>query len=245
MQGGVVKIKLTPNNFDTAKSIGNIQMKALLLLMGVLASCSANDKPLAKKTIMQEEEIIKLVIKNDVDGVRKALANGANVNTQDKNKRSLLLLATIGKQIEMSKLLAKKGADVNLQDNIKDSPFLYAGASGQTELVRLFLANGARFDLFNRYNGTALIPACERGHIETVKVLVNTNGFPVNHINRLGWTALMEAVVLGDGSKKYQEIVQILKDSGADVEIPDHDGVTPLQHAKSRGFSEIITILSK
>lgn len=194
---------------------------------------------------MQQEDIIKLVVKNDVEGVRRALANGASVNTQDKNKRSLLLLATIGKQAEMAKLLVEKGADVNLQDNIQDSPFLYAGASGQTDLVRLFLVNGARFDLFNRYNGTALIPACERGHIETVKVLVNTKGFPINHVNRLGWTALMEAIVLGDGSKKYQQITQILKDGGADLEIPDHDGVTPLQHAKSRGFTAIVKILSK
>ncbi|MGC4233205.1 MAG: ankyrin repeat domain-containing protein [Niabella sp.] len=217
----------------------------LLLLMGTFASCSANDKPLTNETIMQQEDIIKLVVKNDVEGVRRALANGASVYTQDKNKRSLLLLATIGKQAEMAKLLVEKGADVNLQDNIQDSPFLYAGASGQTDLVRLFLVNGARFDLFNRYNGTALIPACERGHIETVKVLVNTRGFPINHVNRLGWTALMEAIVLGDGSKKYQQITQILKDGGADLEIPDHDGVTPLQHAKSRGFTAIVKILSK
>ncbi|WP_211302184.1 ankyrin repeat domain-containing protein [Dyadobacter jiangsuensis] len=155
------------------------------------------------------------------------------------------MLAVIDKQVEMATLLTEKGADVNLQDNIQDSPFLYAGASGQTELVKLFLAHGARFDVFNRYNGTALIPACERGHVETVRVLANTKGFPVNHVNRLGWTALMEAIVLGNGGKKYQEIVQLLKDGGADLGIPDHDGVTPLQHAQNRGFTEIVRILSK
>ncbi len=222
-------------------------MKTLLLLslMGMFASCSAKDQPSVNETIMQQENIIELVKQNNIDGVKKALDKGANVNTQDKNKRSLLLLATINKQVEMATLLVGKGADVNLQDNIQDSPFLYAGASGQTELVKLFLANGARFDIFNRYNGTALIPACERGHIETVRVLVNTKGYPVNHVNRLGWTALMEAIVLGDGTEKYQEIVQILKDGGADLGIPDHNGVTPLQHAKSRGFVEIAKILSK
>lgn len=193
---------------------------------------------------MQHENLTELVNQNDIEGLKKALAKGANVNTRDKNKRSLLLLATINKQVEMATLLTGKGADVNLQDDIQDSPFLYAGATGQTELVRLFLAHGARFDLFNRYNGTALIPACERGHVETVRVLVNTPEFPVNHVNRLGWTALMEAIVLGNGSKKYQEIVRLLKDAGADLRIPDHDGVTPLQHAQNRGFTEIVTILS-
>lgn len=221
-------------------------MKTLLLLalMGVFASCNAKNGPLTSDT-MQQEEILKLVSRDDLSGVKKALAAGANVNTRDGSGKSLLLLATIDKHVEMATLLTEKGADVNLQDNIQDSPFLYAGATGQTDLVKLFLAHGARFDVFNRYNGTALIPACERGHVETVKVLVGTKGFPVNHVNRLGWTALMEAIVLGNGSKKYQEIVQLLKDGGADPGIPDHDGVTPLQHAQRRGFTEIVSILSK
>lgn len=222
-------------------------MKTLLLLalMGMFASCNAKDQPLTDEKIMQQEYIIKLVGRNDVEGVKKALDKGANVNTQDEKQRSLLPLAVIEKRAEMATLLTERGADVNLQDNIQDSPFLYAGATGQTELVKLFLAHGARFDVFNRYNGTALIPACERGHVETVKVLVGTRGFPINHVNRLGWTALMEAIVLGDGSKKYQEIVQLLKDSGADLGIPDHDGLTPLQHARMRGFEEIVRILSR
>ncbi len=212
--------------------------------MGVFASCNAKDQPL-RNDVTQQDDILKLVRQNDVNGAKKALDAGADVNTRDGSGKSLLLLATIDKHVEMATLLTNRGADVNLQDNIQDSPFLYAGATGQTELVRLFLAHGARFDVFNRYNGTALIPACERGHVEMVKVLVGTKGFPINHVNRLGWTALMEAIVLGNGSKKYQEIVQLLKDGGADLGIPDHDGITPLQHAQSRGFTEIVKILSK
>ncbi|MCC5626635.1 ankyrin repeat domain-containing protein [Nostoc sp. CHAB 5715] len=221
-------------------------MKTLLLLLtGMFLSCEAKNQPAMNEIITQKENLFELLKQNDVAGVKNALEKGANVNMQDKNKRSLLLLASLGQQVEMAKLLAEKGADVNLQDEILDSPFLYAGASGQTELVKLFLAKGARFDVFNRYNGTALIPACERGHVETVKVLVNTKGFPVNHVNRLGWTGLMEAIVLGDGTKRYQEIVQLLKDGGADLSIPDRDGITALQHARKRGFAEIVEILAR
>lgn len=191
----------------------------------------------------EEKELIAFVNKNNLFAVETALKNGANVNSADNNKRSLLLIATNNEHAEMAKLLVKYKADVNQQASNKDTTFLYAGASGQTELVKLFLDNDARFDVCNRYNGSALIPACERGHVETVYLLANTKNYPINHINRLGWTALMEAIILGDGSKNYQQIVQILRDAGARMDIPDHDGKTPLQHAQSRKFTEIINIL--
>lgn len=213
-----------------------------MMLITTVTSCNLT-MPESTKKILNNQEILNLVEKNDIQGVSKALQNGADVNTRDKSKRSLLLIATINHQTELAKLLVTHGADVNLQADNQDSPFLYAGASGQTELVQLFLNHGARFDIFNRYHGTALIPACERGHIETVQLLANTKGFPIDHVNRLGWTALMEAVLLGDGSEKYQRIVQILKDAGAKLDIPDHQGVTPLQHAQTKGFKEIVKIL--
>ncbi len=189
------------------------------------------------------QNLLQAVQNNDTAPVIKALELGADVNKTDEQGRSLLLIATVHAHTEMATLLVQHGADVNLQAHNKDSAFLYAGASGQTTLLELFIAHGARFDLFNRYNGTALIPACERGHVETVRLLANTKGFPIDHVNRLGWTALMEAVILGDGSSKYQRIVQILKDAGANMHIPDHDGVTPLQHARKRGFTEIVNII--
>lgn len=220
-----------------------MKILVFLLAFGSLSACEEKpiDSPIQE--MMQENDIINLVRKNDITAVKSALDRGVDVNVKDRKGRSLLLISTIGKQTEMAKLLISYKANVNLQDEQLDSPFLYAGASGQTELVNLFLENGARFDVFNRYNGTALIPACERGHVETVKVLVKTKGFPINHVNRLGWTALMEAVILGNGTSKYQEIVQILKDNGADINIPDHSGKTPLERAESMGFKEIVRIL--
>jgi ankyrin repeat protein len=213
-------------------------------MMSITNSCRSALTENSYTENSSQEEIIKLVTKNDLEGVKKALENNANVNSEDTNKRSILLIATNNGNIEMAKLLVEYGADVNLQSDNMDSPFLYAGASGQVELVKLFLDHGARFDLFNRYNGTALIPACERGYVETVRLLANTKNFPLDHVNRLGWTALMEAIVLGDGSKKYQEIIQILKDAGAKLDIPDFNGTSPLQHAKQRGFNEIVKILT-
>lgn len=220
-------------------------MKVLLFLIHsvfALTACSTERIP-EQTTTMESKTLVAAVEKNDLQFVTQALQNGANVNTSDNKKRSLLLIATNNGNIEMARLLVKNGANVNQQADNLDSPFLYAGASGQTALVQLYLNNGARFDIFNRYNGSALIPACERGHVETVRLLANTKNYPIDHVNRLGWTGLMEAVILGDGGQKHQQIVQILKDAGAKMDIPDHDGVTPLQHAERRGFKEIAAII--
>ncbi len=219
-------------------------MKTITILLLLLLNChTSNTNEIMKMETITKSDLINLVQKNDLPSVEAALKNGANVNTTDSNKNSLLLIATTKQYEDMAKLLVKHGADVNQQADNLDSPFLYAGATGQTELLKLFIENGARFDIFNRYYGSALIPACERGHVETVQLLANTKNYPIDHINKLGWTALMEAVILGDGSIKYQQIVKILKDAGAKMNIPDHDGITPLQHAKSRGFTEIVNII--
>lgn len=222
-------------------------MKNFLLLLPILflSSCSTASDMNNTPVEQTQTSIIEAVKNGKCDLVETELKKGVDVNSKDQNNKSLLLIATEANDLKMARLLTDYKADVNQQDNRQDSPFLLAGASGHTELVKLFLTKGARFDIFNRYNGTALIPACERGHIEVVKLLSNTKDFPIDHVNRLGWTALMEAVVLGNGSGKYVEIVQILVDAGCNINIPDKDGVTALQHAKSRSYNGIVKVLEK
>ena len=192
-----------------------------------------------------QTNLLEAVQKNQLLFVEEELKKGANVNLTDKNGKSLLLIATHNNNFEMAKLLVSYKADVNQQDKIQDSPFLYAGAAGHLKLVQLYLSHGARFDVFNRYNGTALIPASERGHLEVVKLLANTKGFPINHVNRLGWTALMEAVILGDGTQKFVNVIQTLIDAGCNINIADHDKKNPLAHAKAKGYSDIVQLLEK
>ena len=214
----------------------------LLCLFLFLQSCNTNDM---MKPPVNQQSIINAVRNGQLQVVTELLKKGTDVNTVNKNEASLLLIATRANNFEMAKLLVAHGANVNQQDDMRDSPFLYAGAAGYTEMVKLFLLNGARFDVFNRYKGSALIPACERGHLETVKLLANTKSYPIDHVNRLGWTALLEAVILGDGSKKYAEVVQVLVDAGCNINIPDSKGVTALQHAKANGYAAIVAVLEK
>ena len=122
-----------------------------------------------------------------------------------------------------SPVLIGAGADVNAKDAIEDSPYLYAGARGHLEILKLTLAHGADLKSTNRYGGTALIPACERGHVETVRTLIEA-GVDVDHVNRLGWTGLLEAIILSDGGPRHVEIVKLLIDAKANVNLADKDG---------------------
>ena len=155
------------------------------------------------------------------------------------------MAATHGNQVDIVRALIEAGADINIRDNRMDNPFLYAGAEGLLEILKLTIDAGADTKLTNRFGGTALIPAAERGHVEIVRELLTRTDVDVNHINDLGWTALLEAIILSNGGERHQQIVQLLVDHGADVNIPDGNGVTPLAHARQRGYQQIIEILLK
>jgi uncharacterized protein len=109
---------------------------------------------------------------------------------------------------------------------------------------RLPLAAGADLKSTNRYGGTALIPAAHHGHVEAVRELLKTR-IDVDHVNRLGWTAVLEAIILGDGGPAHTEIVRLLVAHGASVQRADAQGVTPLAHAEQRGQRTIIEILKR
>jgi ankyrin repeat protein len=182
---------------------------------------------------------------NDVTTIQKLIQQGVNIEANDTNQRTALMIATHRQNNEAAKVLIDAGANVNALDDMHDSPFLYAGASGYTQIVRYCLQHGADFTVFNRYNGTALIPACERGHVETVKEILKRKDFPIDHVNRLGWTALLEAIILSDGGAAHVQIVQLLISAGCNVNIADKDGVTPLTHARNKNFARIVAILEK
>jgi hypothetical protein len=134
---------------------------------------------------------------------------------------------------------------VDAQDAALDNPMLYAGREGLLDIVRLANEAGADPTITNRFGGVALIPASERGHIEVVRYLLSETDVDVDHVNRLGWTALLEAIVLSDGGPAHQEIVALLIEHGADVDLADGDGMRPLAHARARGQTAIARLLEE
>ena len=197
--------------------------------------------PATERQVMAEQ-FLAAARTNDVATLKASIADGVPVDSVDENGRTALLIATHANSIDAARYLISAGADVNAKDRIDDSPYLYAGAEGRLEILKMTVEAGADLSSVNRYGGTSLIPAAHHGHPEVVRYLLTTD-IDIDHVNNLGWTALLEAVILGDGGPVYQEIVELLIEAGADATIADRDGVTPLRHAETRGYTVLADLI--
>jgi len=206
---------------------------------------SRENSPKLVSTVADFNEVLTAALALD----KPSLQQRKSVDVVDEYGRSVVLTVTMKNRMDSLKLLIELGADVDYYDAALSSEiidftaFLYAGAHGMNEALVQLIEAGAKTDIYNYYGGTALIPAAEKGHIDTVKLLLEKSSVDINHINRLGWTALMEAVILNDGGIVHQQIIKLLLEHGVDSSIPDKDGVSPLQHARQKGYLAIVTLL--
>jgi uncharacterized protein len=180
----------------------------------------------------------------DADAVAVALRAGADIELRDGQGRTALMLAATHDHVSAAQLLVAMGADPDALDDRHDTPWLVTGVTGSVAMLEALLPANPDLTVRNRFGGLSPIPASERGHVAYVRRVVKT-GVDVNHVNDLGWTALLEAVILGDGGADHQEIVRILLGAGARRDIADKDGVLPLQHAERRGYDEIAELLRR
>ncbi|MFG2915319.1 ankyrin repeat domain-containing protein [Kitasatospora sp. NPDC048298] len=190
-----------------------------------------------------DQAVLEAADRGDVDAVRTALTAGAALEARDAQGRTPLLRAALADRVAVARLLVEAGADVNAQDSRLNSPWLVTGITGSVPMLRALLPGGPDLTHRNRYGGVSVIPAAERGHVAYVRAVLAETAVDVDHVNDLGWTALLEAVLLGDGGPAHQEIVEVLLAHGADPLLPDADGVTARAHAERRGFRAIAAAL--
>lgn len=202
-----------------------------------------NRYPSAMPPSELDERLLAASAAGDVVAIRQALADGADPDARDAAGSPALMLATVARAADAVRALIEAEADVDAQDAQRFNPFLYAGAEGLLDILRLANDAGADPAITNRFGGVALIPASERGHVDAVRYLLSESDVDVDHINDLGLTALLEAIVLSDGGPRHQEIVRLLIEHGADVDLADADGVRPLTHARARGQNEVVALL--
>lgn len=191
-----------------------------------------------------DQQLLRAAASGDADSAAAALRGGADLETRDTNRRTPLLLAVTDDHLETARLLVHLGADPDALDGQHDTPWLVTGVTGSVPMAELLLSVDPDLTVRNRYGGLSIIPASERGHADYVERVARTE-IDLDHINDLGWTALLEAVILGEGSDRWQRVVRSLLEHGADPSIADRDGITPLQHARNRGFTEIAHLLER
>jgi ankyrin repeat protein len=181
--------------------------------------------------------------RGDLGAVQRLLDDGADVDERDARGRTAVTAAALGDHVAIARVLIDAGADVDLQDADRNNALLVTGETGSVAMLREVLRARPNLGATNRYGGVALIPASDRGHVDYVRAILETE-IDVNHVNNLGWTALLEAVILGDGGAAHTEIVRMLLAAGADTSIADREGVTALEHARRRGYDDMVRLLS-
>lgn len=214
----------------------------IAMVLATVPFASAQTPP-SQNEIANYKGLHEAAHRGDSAAIRALVATGANLEARDSAGRTPLHVAAFASQDAAVQALAEAGADLNALENQAYDIVTIAAVANDLELVDLTLTLGANAgNITSPYDGTALIAAAHLGHYEVVKRLI-AGGAPLDHVNNLGWTALIEAVILGDGGSNHIKTVRALVDASADKTIGDRQGVTPVQHAQARGYAEMIAIL--
>ena len=213
------------------------------LLGGLLAGGAAAQVPPGAAELAAYDGLFGAVVTRDPAALARALSESRDPNERDRYGRSALHVAAYFANHDAMRALVSAGADPNALENDYYDIVTIAAVADDLGTMTLGLELGCRADnVTSRYRGTALIAAAHLGHVEIVEALIDA-GAPLDHVNNLGWTALIEAIVLGDGGARHTSTLQALVDAGADVNLADDGGATPLQLARNRGYRRMSEIL--
>ena len=210
----------------------------------VAASASAQVPPSAAEAA-RYQGLHAAAHRGDSAGIERLVAARADVNARDDHGRTPLHVATFARQREAIRALVAGGADLGALEGDRYDAVTIAAVADDEETLRVLLALGASAKLVtSRYDGTALIAAAHLGHDGVVRQLIAA-GAPLDHVNNLHWTALIESIVLGDGGPRHVATLRALVDAGAGLQLADREGRTPLQLARSRGYAEMAALLER
>lgn len=187
--------------------------------------------------------IFAAVVDRDNQALKQAIAATDDIDMRDNYQRTALHVAAYVGNHDAMRLLVKAGADPNALEHDFYDTVTIAAVANDIETMKLALKLGNKpTNITSRYDGTALIAAAHLGHVDIVKTLISA-GAPLDHVNNLNWTALIESIVLGDGGENHTRTLKALVDAGANVNIADGSGNSPLTLARRQGYTAMIEIL--
>jgi uncharacterized protein len=215
---------------------------SLLLFLALALSASAQIPPSAAER-QAYRGLHAAAARGDIPEIEKLAKTGAAIDGRDGNGRTPLHVAAFMSKQEAARTLMRLGADANALEAQQYDIVTIAAVINDVPMLKVALAGGCKAtNVTSPYQGTALIAAAHLGHDDVVRTLIAAKA-PLDHVNNLGWTAVIESIVLGDGGKRHVATLKALVDAGANVNLADRSGATPLTLAKRRGYKEMVKIL--
>ena len=223
--------------------------RILIILTATFAllapSMATAQVPPTSSEVARYSGLLAAAHKGDIAEIERLIAAKSDLNARDPYGRTPLHVATHAGKVEAIRVLAKAGANLGLLEKDRYDAVTIAAVANNEDALRALLAAGASAKLTpSRYDGTALIAAAHLGHTGVVKQLIAA-GAPLDHVNNLHWTALIESIVLGDGGARHTETLRALVSAGANLQLADRNGNTPLKLAQGRGYKAMVEILVK
>lgn len=146
------------------------------------------------------DEIFEAVIFGNMDALKRLLAAGADIDTQDRDKRTLLTNAVLSEQKEITEFLIDKGANIDAQDYAGFTALHYAAQDHLMDIARVLLENKAKVDIQDKYGNTPLSRAISRPDRkigEMIKLLLSF-GADRNRKNNYGVSPLSLSQTIGN-----------------------------------------------
>lgn len=223
---------------------GRFWLSNLIAVLFIFSFVASAQTPPKSWEILQYSGLFKAVVDGDLVALKKNITESKEIDRRDDYARTALHVAAYTANHEAMHLLVAAGADPNALEHDRYDIVTIAAVANDIETLRLSLKLGASAgNVTSRYDGTALIAAAHLGHVEVVKTLIKA-GAPLDHVNNLNWTALIESIVLGDGGEQHTATLKALVDAGANVNLADGQGRTPLFLARQHGYRAMAAILA-
>ena len=226
-----------------------MRRSAIVLLAGALAAAAMPahaQVPPSAAEVAAYTGLHAAAYRADVEKIHElSAADPAALEARDAHGRTPVHVATFAREPAAIAALARAGANLSALEHDRYDAVTIAAVAGDEEMLSVLLALGASAkQVTSRYDGTALIAAAHLGHAGVVRQLIAA-GAPLDHVNNLHWTAVIETIVLGDGGPRHQATLQALLEAGASTRLTDREGHTPLTLARRRGFAGMVVLLER